>query len=103
MKLPALLRRLFTPKARLRLDDATLAFLDTVAEAQMRVAAGESGPEVNKLVIHAQRLLDIIDEEMLNLDAAKSSDLFSAAAKMRTMLAQLNATVTRSDGPKGAG
>jgi hypothetical protein len=94
---------MFTPKARVRLDRATRAFLDTVAEAQMRVAAGDGGPEVPKLLAHAQSLLDIIDEEMLNLDSVKSSELFASAAKMRVTLAKLNASVTRSSDDNGLG
>ncbi len=103
MSFPSLLKRMFAPKARVRLDRATRAFLDTVAEAQMRVAAGDSGPETPKLLAHAQSLLDIIDEEMLNLDSVKSSELFASAAKMRSTLAKLNDSVTRNGNIKGSG
>ncbi len=97
MNLPLWIRRFIAPQTGMRLADATRAFLDTIAEAQLRAAAAETGPELPKLIRHAQKLLDIIEDETLKRDPIAAADLFASAARMRTTLNEVNESVSGAE------
>lgn len=65
------------------------AFLHALEEAQAMAKAGNVGAELDDLLLHANELLDIIDDELLQLDRRENTQLFEAASTLRDTLEQL--------------
>ena len=64
-------------------------FLRCVEEAKAMVVAGEIGSRLDSLLIDAQRLLDIVDEKLLELDRQQHREVFEIAATLHDKLHRL--------------
>ena len=62
------------------------AFLGTLSEAKRMAVSGQTGDELDYLLRHAERLLDVMDDELREFDRTEYAHLFAAAVRMRRKL-----------------
>ena len=65
---------------------AVEAFLGKLSEAKRMAASGQTGDELDDLLQHAEKLLDVMDNELRDFDRTEYAHLFSAAVRMRRKL-----------------
>jgi hypothetical protein len=68
---------------------AIAAFIHAMEEAQNMGKAGNVGADLDDVLVHAEELLDIVDEELLRLDRKKHRHVFDAASALRGKLERL--------------
>jgi len=68
------------------IEGAMSAFHRAVRAIEKLATAGAVGPDIEDLVIHATRLLDAVDEELVALDPELHAEAFEAAPVLRQKL-----------------